>query len=153
MFMNVFAILLTVTLALSLGMCSSSKKNKLQAENEATGDSTLSSTPLPPPPPAPISPGMAHVTAEVVRVDSSATGYVSIIRIKEVHGYGSGTPPLATESEIEIQFQPNVLKNQAPLSIERLLAPANTIEATLKHRELSKLLGDQSPAWQALSIQ
>ena len=96
---------------------------------------------------------MALVTAEIVQVDSTNGGYRSIIRIKEVHGYGSGTPPLATESEIEIQFQPQVLNKLTTTSIESLLAPSNTIKATLKHRELSKLMGDQSPSWQALTIQ
>ena len=151
--MNLFAILLTVTLSLALGMCSGSKKNQLDAQDEAVADSAMPTPPLPPPPPGPIAPGSAKITAEVLRFDSTDGGYISTIRVIEVHGYGSATPPLAPESELEVQFHNAVLSGADMTPEDNRLAPGSRVTLTIKHRELSKLMGNPSPSWQALTIQ
>lgn len=61
---------------------------------------------IPAPPGEPLSPGTAQVKATILTVEGSAEQPRTItIRVDEVLGYGSSTPPLPTGTELDLQVK------------------------------------------------
>jgi hypothetical protein len=51
------------------------------------------------------SPGTAEVKAEITQLDSSKGSNFATIKITEVIGYGSSTPPIAPDSELKVELK------------------------------------------------
>lgn len=106
-----------------------------------------------PPPPPPIAPGTARISASIIHAEETERGYHCTLKVEDVHGYGSSTPPLPTGSEIKALMLPHVIDSMEPsISMETLMGPDKTVNLTLKHNTMAKMLGDASPNWQVSSI-
>ena len=106
-----------------------------------------------PPPPKAQSPGTARISASLVQREEVTEGYRCLLEVDSVHGYGSGTPPLAPGTEIEVMFFSEMLDNvEFSSSADTLLAPGAFLHLTLKHAGMASLLGAQNSSWRVMSI-
>ena len=136
-------------------MCSSSKEENI-SEQSLTGSSQASDTSEVrqiPSAPIPIAPGSAKITATIVSTEAVAEGAHCIMKVDNVHGYGSSTPPLPTGSEIKALVSTQVIESlNSSTSFESIMASENTLEITLRYIGMAKMAGSNTPDWQVASI-
>ena len=105
-----------------------------------------------PPPPGP-APGTAHVRAEVTSCDTASSPVRCQVRVDEVIGYGSATPPLSP-GEQAMGLASSLLTDRDASALDTL-GPRTFV---LKHAGDRPDLGEQSaeepsPEWTILSIE
>ena len=137
-------------------MCSGSKKEHMEEPHASQASDTSEtgslSSPVPAPPP-PIAPGTAQVTAILLSAEEAENSHRCTLRINQVLGYGSSTPPLPSGSEIEVIIPVHVITSMEPAtSIEALMAPERPLKLVLKHIGMAQMLGSNSPDWRVASI-
>lgn len=104
----------------------------------------------PPPPPAP---GTARVRAEITSCDAAAEPVRCQVRIEEVVGYGSATPPLST-GEQTVGVASSLLDDRDAAALDTL----GTRTFVVRHAGDRPEFGDRSedekpPAWTIQSIE
>lgn len=104
----------------------------------------------PPPPPAP---GTARMRAKITSCDAAAEPVRCQVRIKEVLGYGSATPPLSA-GERTVGVASSLLKDRDAATLDTL----STRTVVLRHAGDRPDFGDQPedekpPAWTIQSIE
>jgi hypothetical protein len=105
-----------------------------------------------PPPPGP-APGTAHVRAEITSCDAASSPVRCQVRVEEVLGYGSATPPLSP-GERTVGLASSLLADRSVAALDTL----GVRTFVLKHAGDRPDLGDQSaeepsPEWTILSIE
>lgn len=133
-------------------MCSSSKKDEMHTEDTAAAADT-SGIPDRPAPQIAIAPGSAQVTATLIRAEETEQGYHCVLRVEQVHQYGSSTPPLPKGADIKALISSQVLQSLGDdAQVASLMAPDNKMEITLRHAGIGKMMGSDAPSWQVSSI-
>lgn len=150
-----------VASACALGvLCLTAESCRNDASNATAADSADADTTVaesdstdrqnPPPPPAP---GTARVRAEIRSCNSDAEPVRCRVRVAEVLGYGSATPPLGT-GEHTVRLASALLKNRTLKGLEAL-GPKTYV---LRHAGPQPEIGDASesetqPKWTIQSIE
>lgn len=161
--------LLLAFLILSSG-CSSTKKknqeaslNKTEEESAAHSADSVSNTmdnlPVPGITPAP---GSLHAEVEVLGITETDSGLHCLLKIVNINGYGSNTPPLAVGTELTAEISEATLRSVSQdlpsnenISVEKIaekLRSDATKIVTLKHQRVPNLPGVKPNPWRVLSI-
>lgn len=99
-----------------------------------------------------LSPGTAKVRAEITGVDTTKTGkYVLNLEIKEILGYGSSTPPLATGQTMSIDAAGFfVSSNQSKRSIK----PGKKVIALIRYTQSMQMgTNEKTLPWSLAEIE
>ena len=120
----------------------------------ASGDTSIASpdsTPKPdPPPPAP-APGTAQIRAEITSCDTSATPNHCQVRVEEVLGYGSTTPPLSTGMHT-VGLASSLLDTQDAAALDTLGLRTLIVRHAGKQPNLNEHSEAEPPEWTIQSI-
>lgn len=102
-----------------------------------------------PPPPAP-APGTARVRIEIVSCDGTTEPVRCQVRVAEVLGYGSATPPLST-GERTMRLAASLLADRDV----RVLEDSGPRTVVVRHSDRPTLgeAGEDPPAWTVQSIE
>lgn len=118
--------LITISIMILVG-CASSGKDSIR-------DTTSPQKPQAPSRQRSFSPGTAKVSAVVLTHTERERQFVCSCRIKTVHGYGSGTPPLPSGTEITVKVRKSLIK-KIKRKPAQLLKKGNTLIMTLRYEQ------------------
>jgi len=145
-------ILLTsfILLMISVISCGDKKKERLQnetkKEQKMDEDTTFTSPPQPEPAPAP---GTAVVLAKINSYATSAAGAEIELMIKEIKGYGAGTPLLSANSTISPSISKRIIEEKS-----KLLKPDHTVIVTLESSQPTlQLSNNKSSKWRIIDLE
>jgi PBP1b-binding outer membrane lipoprotein LpoB len=102
---NIANIILIIFSVILLSCCSSGDKKEGE-DVKKTEENTHNIQP----PPLNLAPGTASISAEIISVDLKSIPKKCEVKILKVNAYGSSTPVIASNSNIEITLPDNILK-------------------------------------------
>ena len=146
--MNLNQAYLLLLFFLLFGACSSFKKKRPALDEPHQNDQQ--SAPEQEPSPAP---GSAEVTAEILSLEETSSGYHCSLRIVTVHGYGASTPPLAEGTVIDATATAAALQEAIQEEGTRMkVAAGDSRRLVLRHQQRPNLPGTTPSPWRILFI-
>lgn len=151
LFMNYFYFFVLIVASLLLVGCAASKKRK----QEKAAAEMAALPPAPPPASISLSPGAAHIIAEIIDTVPANKGYHCRLIVKAVHGYGSSTPPLPEGSEIVVMIGQQFLDTNSPgKKATEVFSAGSTKELTIIYKKAPALQpGEKPPSWRMVASQ